>query len=860
MINNTAYLIAKTFLFWRYRMAVVVLSLFSSHSSHCQSTLFQNYSHEDNLISNAIYDLYQDKYNKLWIATEMGVFCYDGLEFQSIRLNGKEFIEPILQFFPQPSGELLACSMNEVFIVNVKRRELWPHKNNKVIKSASTELSIEDLYVTENGDLLLSYMLGHGVARISKDGKLLSRPSKESPSRPSVLVYKDGNDELFHYRSIDTLAHFKSSVFKLDSTAGNLSYFKLFEQGNVQLAITWDKVYLLKNWHIQFTIKQNHRPLRAGIINDSYIWVGYLGGGFELFDFQGNSISNYLKGKSVTNILLDSENNYWISTLNNGLFRSTSIFTKHFEFEKYGNVVSISRGIKESINFVTSRGEVLKFKGNEINLIHTSEKTQNSLVGIFGDNEFVVSDISILSIGDRKIDVGEYVRNISEENKDFVLLTGKYAIVEYKKDRLSKYATSGFNTDACYFKKGLYVGKKEGVYLYDKGNSTERKLPIKGLNSTVSDLEPTESNLYIATKGSGLFIYSNSYRQLTEENGLSSNFINDVYIQNDTVIWICTSRGLDRIAYSGNGVLSINTLNKSHGLASDDILDVELFNDTLWVVNSIGVGAIPIADIKFNQIKNSYPLILTRVLVNESSNFDKDKLSYNQNNIQIKFEAVSLKNKSTVSYRYKLRKTDPNWQYTNVGNINLGSLSPGSYQVLIQAIVEGNPQSNPIEYSFVIYPPYYKSWWFVASIIFVAVILVYLFFRFRILSYNRDVIRAILRNILKRLNKRSMTFSIRQQGEIISINSRDVLFAKSLGNYLQIKTINDQFVIRHKISNFIQLVPDPIEYVQVRKSHIVRIDQIAKYSSKTITVGDEEIVIGRVFKKSVDEVLEFIEQ
>ena len=64
-------------------------------------------------------------------------------------------------------------------------------------------------------------------------------------------------------------------------------------------------------------------------------------------------------------------------------------------------------------------------------------------------------------------------------------------------------------------------------------------------------------------------------------------------------------------------------------------------------------------------------------------------------------------------------------------------------------------------------------------------------------------------------------------------------------------------MIRHKISEFTKLVPDPLEYVQIRKSHVVRIDQIQARGVNSITINNEEIVIGWVYKSRLSEVIPF---
>lgn len=817
-----------------------------------QQTLFQNFSEEDNLVSNQIYDLFQDNMNKLWIASDMGVICYDGIDFENIVPNSDEQLEPILQFFPQESGELWACTMNKIYIVNVKERKISSFKFNDLLARTSKNLSIEDVQINERGETLISYRLGNGICIISKEGKLLSSPSFESNSYPSVFIDRLDNGKIFHYKSTRASSRFEQSLFKVDSTAGNLTNFKLSTFQEKTLIVTWGKIYLLDNWDMISEISSNRKAIRGGFITNNEFWVGYQGGGFEVFDFNGNLISKHLPGTSVTNILIDRENNIWVSTLNSGLYRTTSLHTKHLDFQEYSSVNSVSQGPEQSIQFVTSNGELIKLNSGN----RTLYQIDNLLfAGVFNNKEYTVSDESIFTFNSIQHDLGGFVRKVSENNSKPLLFTGNYSITKYANDQFIEYKTSGYNTDASFFKGELYVGKKDGLYVYNTKEFEENKVHISGLNSSIVDIDNGNSYMVIGTRGSGVFVHSNTYLNLTDKEGLSSNYINEVLIQNDSIFWVCTPTGLDRVLYINNKIISVQSLNRSNGLASNHILDLEIIRDTLWVVTAKGIGIIPEAEFTFANKQISYPILLKGVEVNGEKNFRPSYLSYSQNNIHLYFETVSLKGNSKITYRYKIKESSKQWDYIENGSITLKSLSPGEYNVTIEAFVNGVKQKDTLSYSFIIYPPFYKSWWFITCVILVLLFTIYLFFKYRILSYNRDVIRAILRRILKLLNKGTMTFVIRQQGENITVNSQQVLYVKSLGNYIQIKTINEQYVIRHKISEFTDLVPDPLEYVQVRKSHIVRIDKIDKYSSKTVTINNEEIAIGRVFKINVEEVM-----
>jgi len=123
------------------------------------------------------------------------------------------------------------------------------------------------------------------------------------------------------------------------------------------------------------------------------------------------------------------------------------------------------------------------------------------------------------------------------------------------------------------------------------------------------------------------------------------------------------------------------------------------------------------------------------------------------------------------------------------------------------------------------------------------------------LIYNRDIVREFLRILLKRLSPRSKQFKIRVQGATIKINSLDVYFVKSSGNYVEIHTTKNRYVTRMKIGDFENLPPDKLDYIRVNRSYIVRIDKISGKSSKSLRVLDQDIPIGRTYQRSISEIL-----
>ena len=81
-----------------------------------------------------------------------------------------------------------------------------------------------------------------------------------------------------------------------------------------------------------------------------------------------------------------------------------------------------------------------------------------------------------------------------------------------------------------------------------------------------------------------------------------------------------------------------------------------------------------------------------------------------------------------------------------------------------------------------------------------------------------------------------------------------IKYVKSDGNYLEIHHDHGKAIIRESMDGFFKLIPDPFEYIRVRRSHIVRIDRIEKKSKREIYINGEAIQIGKTYIDTIAEI------
>jgi two-component system LytT family response regulator len=89
----------------------------------------------------------------------------------------------------------------------------------------------------------------------------------------------------------------------------------------------------------------------------------------------------------------------------------------------------------------------------------------------------------------------------------------------------------------------------------------------------------------------------------------------------------------------------------------------------------------------------------------------------------------------------------------------------------------------------------------------------------------------------------------------IKVNYDAILYVESIKDYIKIHTTDSQLVIKHGISAFEEKLDH--RFLRVHRSYIVNSQKVTAYTKQDIEIGDLEIPIGDLYKKSVLEKLKF---
>jgi hypothetical protein len=813
-----------------------------------QSHVFQNFTTKNGLPSNQVFDIYQDSNGYIWFALDQGICRYDGNEFKTFTTKDGLTDNTVFEFYPQQNGQIWCSTFNNrLFYFRTTDYRFTPYRFNDTLQHLSLNRVASNI-LYQDSTLYLGYKGCMRTIEFHDDGRLLIDEYTDNYScidAPYYQIIERKGQEKFHY-----LTHQKPNPQKdKHLIAWNpILYF------DYSLSYSFDNGYNLFLSFVSASLKYentlvkkieiNQRPIYGNLFNDSLIAIGYHGGGVSFFDLHGNFKHQILEGRSVTGHLIDHEGGVWFSTLHSGVFYLKSQYLLEYDLDPNLSINQLGIDSAHRIWISTSGNASGMFKkeGKRFQL-----KLQASTI-----------DLYPLSYYEKQ----RSLNWISPE----AALTPKMEVIplrggwRYDVTR-EKYITNRRNTGPKLFRnrvndlvqKGnvFLICNHGGVFHYN--GDTLIKDPAPLLNTRIEDIELFNEYEVYSTWGNGLVFKSeDSIFSLDKTQGITSPFIHRTHAENDSTLWICTNDALNKIELK-NGKLEVRT---DPNLMNLDIVDVEIDGDTLWFATSLALYSYPKS--LFGQSRKNHPpyLNLKKININKA---DWDlceihELESDQNNLNIEFQAITFREKDKIRYRYKLFRSEDEWYSTQHNNLSLTNLAPDHYELILQASTDEKNWSKSLILPFTISPPYYQSWWFISGVVGFFLSCLYLFFRIRILTYNKDVVRELIRLLIKRLRKDELKMIIRENGKDIKMDTKEILYIKSANNYLEIFTTQNKFLVRHKISDFFDLVPDPLEYIRIHRSYIVRIDQIEAKSRNSITVKGTELKVSSTYQKELSKI------
>lgn len=759
-----------------------------------QHYYFDNYSVREGLAQSKIYDLVQDEQGYIWAGTESGVSKFDGINFinytsdEGLAENGVRTI-----LIDSEKRIWLGHTGGGISIYNGNSINKISHDSLKIKGDITSFMQDKKnrIWIGTHGDgaFLIKNPFTDSIANF----EIVNFSGKEKLSDRIFAMLNSSND--VNYFIIDGSVKFydeANNTFEFYSPEGLPRYFQLTcmhedqsknfwfgsYNGGLYKLNTEDNTFRIYD-HVRDGIAHNFITSIHGDKNGT-IWVGTWENGISRIingDIKNFNITNGLPENKVRKIIEDREGNIIIGTHESGL----AIF-KGEQFVSYSEIDGLKNeqvnSILESANkiwFGTKEGiSILNIDNKEIETF--SKNHARNVKGNF-DKEVVFlkeDKQKNIWIGTKKEGIYHYLpakkqidyypmlnimltqsnslimaMEIDNDNNLWIGTIDGLIYYEINTGRMDRLATvhglAGNDISSLYCDKSgvLWVGSKgKGVTQIDGTNF--RKMENWGSFTPTAFIEDTENEIWIGTEGQGLYNFSkkDSLIKFKVKDGLLANLITALKVDEKNNIWIGTNKGLNKFVKTEQRFYAYT---QHVGFTGIEVKNNAAYKDkdgNLWFGTVKGAFKFNPDKEKTNTLEPLTHINKLRINLKERPIVQDARFSYREKNIIIDYSSICLTDPERVFYQVMLEGADEDWQpVTQQTFKTYSSLPPGKYNFKVKASNNnGIWNSTPAEFKFTIRPPFYYTWWFIATCVVVITLTIVSYIQARERQLRREKI------------------------------------------------------------------------------------------------------------------------
>lgn len=448
----------------------------------------------------------------------------------------------------------------------------------------------------------------------------------------------------------------------------------------------------------------------------------------EILDFPGREA---IANAGIGPIQEDVRGTIYFGSRNTGLYALAGRVLRRDASDSH----SLSRTITSILPGDSSRVWLGLWRAGLCALAHGHARIFTERTGLPSDNVH-----ALLSLHDGTILAGTAggVARIANEG---VISTGEPALrgTSVFDLKAARRAQSGGMTHGRDPSEGdtVWAGTNEGARaLIVRGDTVDVAAPGPVENQTrgrivYEILDDSKGRLWFGTDGAGIIVRDGGViSHFTVDDGLAGNRVFALAEDSLGNIWIGTSSGLS--CYNGRGFRNLGydegfSEIGIHGLMTDS-------QGSLWVSSYPGVKKL--RPVRFPLSATPPPLYLTDVQV-ESSHLAIDgryDLQPDPAVITFRFAALSFSDERCVRYRYRLDGFDRGWSDPEIAReVRYTHLPSGHYTFrVVGRSGDGVWNGTAATFSFVILPPLWERWWFIAGAVMLFTASIYGLYRYRL--------------------------------------------------------------------------------------------------------------------------------
>ncbi len=509
---------------------------------------------------------------------------------------------------------------------------------------------------------------------------------------------------------------------------------------------------------------------------------------FELKNFFGNVMANHIIQDDAGNFWIASHNKgLYCLPKNYKNFRNVLVYNSKNQNETF----SLTNPRSDELTIGLLNGNIAKYnlRTNKItfrNLSKPNIDNVNRIKHIFelnnssfyiGDNLFLVENTNSKRQIFRSNSFYNTLKNYCiNKQKSKLWLVSSQHLYEYNLQQ-NEISDSIFfpkrcNSIALNVKNELYVGTVYGLYMRTPKNEFVSLNHLSSLlEAGVSALHTDEEGLWVATQGCGIILLNNNklLKVINKKSGLTSNHCSRL-VSSYNKVFACTSSGLSIIDKKTFEVTNITT---SDGLISNEVRDIYLDEKQhIYFATDKGVCYLNWKDI--NPTINPPRIYLRAFQVNDSifsTPTNYFKYLYEPGFLSFQFASISFCNPQLLSYSYRL-KGEEEWQSNTSGNISFYNLPPGQYEMEVRVKQYKSEWSKPLVTYLSVTPLWYQktSIQILGLSLAILIILFIAFWRIQVIR-ERDIQKHLTEIRINELERRALAAQMNPHFIFNSLNA-----------------------------------------------------------------------------------------
>jgi ligand-binding sensor domain-containing protein/two-component sensor histidine kinase len=673
------------------------------------------YDNENGLPSNEVYSIVQDLKGFIWIGCDAGLYKFDGVRYIPYKCKTQNS-KSVTGLTISASGKLYCFNFqSQIFCLdNDSLIELKCTLPKASINNLTSDVE-GNVYVVHEGGILcynerrkqwkdfFNYspiQTNEWVAK-SVAGSL----QKNIPFIYSKGIGKIENNKVKRCYQTDFFQAASSGNFVLENYGNTLWIFS--KENGAICCYNDDKLTQITNAKLN-KILANRKITQVKSLSDGNLWICTYKG-IVRFNTKNNTADLFYHELSFSDCMIDRENNYWFTTLHSGMLRVPNLtFSVWNNFENNRLVKITTDGTH--IYFASLNGMIGK-----LNVLTNGLKTFYT-----GSNADVQSFDYDLKEQSLYFNINNHLYKLNN-NTISDINTHIHALKSYRKINNTRFALSS---------QGVFINEKKVSYewaralKYDEQNQTVWIATNNGLqqyqysndewqlaktffqNTQILsvDFDEKTPQIFALTFEGKIYLISET-NQPTLITKLPENVQAQKLKLYHQKLYVATNKGVWIYDLAKK---QWNNLNSLSGLVSENVQDLTILNNTLWIATGKGLQKIPLNE-------NSKTPLAKIYLKNNPLNINNLPLTINYDDVVILNPEVSnYSSNGNFEYAYRINKSDWLKLPASIEQIEIQNLPTGNLNVELKAIDHlGRNSENTITLKGYVDPPYWGTWWFI---------------------------------------------------------------------------------------------------------------------------------------------------